>query len=145
MNASNGVFFEGHITATPKVEIKKQEGKKDFYVAETSIAVNKITKKSDGTKVEDVSFIPVIFRGEAVVTKLVEPYIKRGTHVNIVGEMYQQKWQNKESESRSRLVCLVSSCKLLDKKANNEDVPSLPSSSDETPPSIDINDDEIPF
>lgn len=68
---------------------------------EFRLAKNDGYVKADGTEVDHCSFIPFVCFGKQA-ENLVK-YIVRGQELMVIGELFQDQWQNAEGQNRSKL------------------------------------------
>ena len=135
-------------------------------LANFSIAVNQDYKKQDGTKVEKTSWFDITAFGKTAEN--VNTFFNKGSMIGITGELEQQTWDAQDGSKRSKVVIKLQSFTFIDKKADNQgggynQPSSQPQQNDnnqqynqpqqhnynvpqqQNVPTIDINDDEIPF
>ena len=78
----------------------------------------------------------------------VHPYLKKGSHVAITGEITMNEYQNKAGETKSALECRIVDITLLDKRGDGELPPAKePKKADgfQPDPFQDDDLDSIPF
>lgn len=141
-------------------------------VGTTGIAMNRRFKKNDGSQGEEVCFIDLTFYGRTA--EIANQYLKRGSKVLIVGRLKLDQWTDQQGVKRSKHSITVETLQMIDSRGQNESdmggsygdptsgaMPnvgytpnqkptgaprqSAPEMSGHDIPSIDINDDEIPF
>lgn len=141
-------------------------------VGTTGIAMNRRFKKNDGSQGEEVCFIDLTFYGRTA--EIANQYLKRGSKVLIVGRLKFDQWTDQQGVKRSKHSITVETLQMIDSRGQNESdmggsygdptsgaMPnvgytpnqkptgaprqSAPEMSGHDIPSIDINDDEIPF
>ena len=94
---ANYVTLSGSMVRDP--EVRKTNSGTD--VANFSIAVNKVVRNENGyDTVLDGFFDCVAWRKQA---KIVEAHGSKGTLVYVIGRLQQNKWENAEGESRSKV------------------------------------------
>lgn len=97
MAAYNHLTIVGNFTRDPDLKYTSS-GK---AVCNFDIAVNHSYKAADGSKKEEVCFIPCTVWGKQAET--VAEYMKKGRLCLVEGRLIQERWESKEKEKRSRL------------------------------------------
>lgn len=103
-----------------------------------SLAVNKRRKQSDGTYQDETSWIDCVMLGKRAAS--LEPYMRRGSKVSLVGHLRQHKWE-KNGQTRSRVEVVVDDVELLNGKRESQTDEPAPAPAD----SASLYDDDIPF
>jgi len=126
-------------------------------VASFSIAVNQDYKKQDGTKVEKTSWFDITAFGKTAEN--VNKFFGKGSMIGIRGELEQQTWQDQQQQNRSKVIIRMMSFTFMDKKQDSQQQPTqqnynapqqqqnsgTSNSYEQNIPTIDIDNDEIPF
>jgi len=153
--AYNKIILEGHLTR----DIEIRYGQSGNAIANTGIAVSKKFKKQDGTQGEKVLFVDLTFYSRSA--EIANQYLRKGSHILVDGELSLDQWDNKQSgQKRSKHKVDVREMQMLGTKQDNQSIqqnnqpqtyqapPSQPATTQDqqgTIPSIDINEEEIPF
>jgi len=104
-------------------------------VAKFDIAIN--TKIKD--KTETIFWKCNIFGKMAEVAN---QYLDKGSKVGISARVIENKWTGQDGKIRYSKELIVEKLEFLSSKPNNNQTPKQET---QTPPSIDIDEDEIPF
>jgi single-strand DNA-binding protein len=77
----------------------------------------------------------------------VHPYLKKGSHVAITGEITMSEYQNKAGETKASLECRIVDITLLDKRADDYNMSPTkePKKADGFQPDPFDNDEPLPF
>lgn len=102
-------------TLTRDVELKYLPS--SLAVANFAIAVNQDYKKQDGTKIEKVSFFDVKVMGKQ--SEIINTYFFKGSRIGITGELYQETWIDNNQQNRSKVVIKLRSFSFIDRKSDN--------------------------
>ncbi|HEY5267528.1 MAG TPA: single-stranded DNA-binding protein [Candidatus Saccharimonadales bacterium] len=100
----NSVSLVGRCGNEPTLKTLKDEAK----VCNVSMAVNRPTK--DGT----TDWIDVQFWGKSA--EVANGYLKKGHLFGVVGNLKQERWQDKDGTNRSKLIVVASRVSLLETK-----------------------------
>jgi single-strand DNA-binding protein len=136
MNVWSGI---GNVVRNAELRYTKNE----TAVLSLSIALNR--KYQDK---EEVSYIPVEIFGKFADT--MSQYVKKGKLVGICGELRQDRWQNQDGESRSKIKIIASHISLLsfDKEDDSGDNRDGYINDDYgehcDPPEVESNPDPVP-
>lgn len=122
-------------------------------VAKTGLATNRKFKKQDGTQGEEVCFIDVTFFGRTA--EIANQYLSKGKKVLVEGRLKLDQWADQQGVKRSKHSIAVESMEMIDSRGGGEDQsapqPKQPKPQAENSyqsdgfPSIDIDEEEIPF
>ncbi|MAZ39472.1 MAG: single-stranded DNA-binding protein [Legionellales bacterium] len=104
----NQVILMGYVGSDPQVS---GEGKKPF--ARFSLATNKRYKVENEIKEETHWHNLVSFNG---VVDIVKDYVKKGSKVQIIGELANNNWTDKEGNEHIQSNVLVNQIILMDDK-----------------------------
>ena len=106
MSDINRVVLVGNLTKD--VALKYTAG--GMAIGELSIAVNSRRKVGDQWQ-DEASFFDVTLFGKSA--EGLQPYLVKGKKVGVDGRLQQQRWQNKEGQSRSKVIVLADNVALL--------------------------------
>ena len=98
----NEVRLIGHLGKNP--EFKENDGKSSF--AFTSLAMNdESIDKETKEKKKHTEWVNIVFFGQ--LAKIVNRYLKKGSHVHVSGKIKTRKWQDKNKQDRysTEVVC----------------------------------------
>ena len=86
-------------------------------VGESSMAINQVYKKQDGTKVQDTCFIDIVMYGRSA--EISNQYLKKGSKVCIEGKLNFQQWSDQNGNKRSKHIVSVEKVEFLDTKSDD--------------------------
>ncbi len=112
MSDINSVTLIGRLTKDPEI----QQTQSGSMIARLSIANNE-TWTQNGQKQEKVSFFDCSMWGK--LAEVVKQYCKKGMQVAISGKLQQQKWQNNNGQTRSKIEIVANSVQFLGGANNN--------------------------
>ncbi len=135
-------------------------------VGSTGIASTRRFKGGDGEQKEETLFVDITFFGRTA--EIANQYLRKGSKVLIEGRLKLDSWTDQNGAKRSKHTVVVENMQMLDSRASAPDSganyqqpsaptqtpppqqpmnpePSAPSTAQNDIPSIDIDDDEIPF
>lgn len=121
-------------------------------VATTGIATNRRFKKQDGSMGEEVMFIELTFFGRSA--EVAAQYLKKGSKVLIEGRLKLDSWTDNAGQKRSKHSVQVEAMEMLGTKEeqpqrNAPKVETYDTQGNKTAeydfPTMDVNEDEIPF
>ena len=124
-------------------------------VCTTGLATNRKFKKQDGSQGEEVCFIDITFFGRTA--EIANQYLSRGKKVLVEGRLKLDQWTDQQGVKRSKHSITVETLQMVDTRgqAPQETPEHLPTHNgipyeytdqNGAPfPSIDINEDKIPF
>lgn len=159
----NKIILVGNLTRD--IELRYTQG--GTAVASTAIATSRKFKAQDGTQKEEVCFVDITFFGRTA--EIANQYLKRGSKVLVEGRLKLDQWTDQNGGKRSKHSVTVDTMQMLGSRNdnqggnnnynqpqggyNNAPQQQAPQQSYQQPvkhteheiPSIDINDDEIPF
>ena len=87
-------------------------------IGELSIAVNSRRKVGDQWQ-DEASFFDVTVFGKTA--EALQPYLVKGKKIGVDGKLQQQRWQNKEGQSRSKVVIIADYVALLGAKGDTSE------------------------
>lgn len=156
----NKVIIVGNLTR----DIELRYTPSGTAVGGCGIASTRKFKGGDGQQKEEVLFVDITFFGRTA--EIANQYLKKGSKILIEGRLKLDSWTDQNGAKRSKHTVVVESMTMLDSRGDNNSsyqAPQKPvpeSSNQTTPkqdsgfsqnssendiPSIDIDDDEIPF
>ena len=86
-------------------------------VGESSMAINQVYKKQDGTKVQDTCFIDIVMYGRSA--EISNQYLKKGSKLCIEGKLNFQQWSDQNGNKRSKHIVSVEKVEFLDTKSDD--------------------------
>lgn len=86
-------------------------------VGESSMAINQVYKKQDGTKVQDTCFIDIVMYGRSA--EISNQYLKKGSKLCIEGKLNFQQWSDQHGNKRSKHIVSVEKVEFLDTKSDD--------------------------
>lgn len=89
----NKVMLYGNLTRDPEMRAIPSTGNN---VASFSIATNRVFKKADGSKQEDVQFHNIVVFGKQA--DLVAQYLKKGSAVYVEGRLQTRSWDSEKGK-----------------------------------------------
>jgi single-strand DNA-binding protein len=125
-------------------------------VANFGIATNRKFKSADGTEKDETMFIDVTVFGRTA--EIVNQYVKKGDRLFIEGRLVLEQWTDNNGNKRSKHSVTAEKVQFLSCKSSNGEasksqnygnnaakIYNQSSNGEANLPSIDVNDDEIPF
>ncbi|AEE16003.1 single-stranded DNA-binding protein [Treponema brennaborense] len=97
MDDFNSIVVEGNLVRDPVVK----ETPKGSRVCAMSIAVNRYYKDSEGDKQKEVSFFDIETWG--TLAEACGKYCDKGRGIRVVGRLKQNRWQDMEGKTQSRV------------------------------------------
>ena len=146
----NKCIFIGNLTSHPEIRTTPN----GEQVANFSIALNERYKAKDGSIVENVEYVRIVFyRRQAEVAG---EYLRKGSKVYVEGRLRTRKWQDQNGQDRYTTEIQGDVLQMLDSRqsGDNQDKPSTSNAyanakngTKPTQPqqSADNFDDDIPF
>lgn len=101
MSNFNKLIVLGHLTR----DLDLLYTTKGTAVANFDVAVNRYWKGEDGSRQEEVCFIPCSCFGN-LASRTAE-YCSKGDQILIEGHMTTDKWQDQQGNNRQKLKCIV--------------------------------------
>lgn len=105
-------------------------------VGESSMAINQVYKKQDGTKVQDTCFIDIVMYGRSA--EISNQYLKRGSKLCIEGKLNFQQWSDQHGNKRSKHIVSVEKVEFLDTKSDDNMQQATQSTMQQTPQDTNI-------
>jgi len=132
-------------------------------LAKCGIATNRRYKDASGAQKDETMFIDFTVWGRSA--EVANQYLHKGSRVLLEGRLTLEQWTDQNGQKRSRHSITVENLKMLDRKGENEPQPQggygepVPGTQPTQPaytapqkqqpsqelPSIDIDEDDIPF
>lgn len=100
-------------------------------VGESSMAINQVYKKQDGTKVQDTCFIDIVMYGRSA--EISNQYLKKGSKLCIEGKLNFQQWSDQYGNKRSKHIVSVEKVEFLDTKSDDNVQQATQSTMQQTP------------
>ncbi len=94
----NKVNLIGRLTNDPAIRVYSSE-KGDSLIADFAIATDRRFKK------DETDFFEVVAFGSTA--KFIEKYLRKGAKIAISGRLRQDRWNNQEGQSRSKVVVIA--------------------------------------
>ena len=160
----NKIILVGNLTRD--IEIKYTQG--GTAIAKTAIATSKKFNSNTGEQKEEVCFVDITFFARSA--EVANQYLRKGSKLLVEGRLQFDQWTDQNGQKRSKHSVAVDTMQMLgskeDSKYGANDRSSTPNTSNETYPSqntsaptygnkpvpepqdipsIDIEEDEIPF
>lgn len=151
----NKIILVGNLTR----DIELRYSQSGMGIANTAIATSrKFT--SSGEKKEEVCFVDITFFAKSA--EIANQYLRKGSKILVEGRLNFDQWVDQNGQKRSKHSVVVETMQMLDSKGDNQGggqpqqqqratdyQPQQMQQQREMPkntlPSIDINEDEIPF
>jgi single-strand DNA-binding protein len=155
----NKVIIVGNLTR----DIELKYAPSGTAIGSTGIASTRKFKGGDGSQKEEVLFVDLTFFGRTA--EVANQYLRKGSKTLVEGRLKLDSWTDQNGGKRSKHSVTVENMTMLDSKGSNDasgytppaGTPPQQQSAPQTPPpaqqqapkndipSIDIDDDEIPF
>ncbi len=159
----NKVILMGNLTRD--VEIRYSQG--GSAIGNTGIATNRKWKSQTGEQKEEVMFVDLTFFGRTA--EIANQYLRKGSKVLVDGRLSLDQWTAQDGTKRSKHAVIVENLQMLPKSESTEggsnygnqsqsnqqygkqSAPAPQQQRSEQPqatpeiPTIDINEEEIPF
>lgn len=132
MNTNIGVIT-GNLAKDPDLK----------FIPSSGMAIARITVAVNGMKDDDVSFVDVDVFGKTA--EAVANFTKKGSKVAVTYYLKQERWKNKEGETRTKLSCKATRVEFLSTANNNQQNNTSNESFDEGDVFEPTDDDDIPF
>ena len=144
----NKAFIYGNLTRDPELRALPSGGQ----VASFAIATNRVYKKADGSKQEEVNYHNIVVFGRTA--ELVSQYLKKGSGVFVEGRIQTRSWE-KDGQKQYRTEIVAETVQFGPRSGGSSqgggapaaDADSQPAPKDDAIdyPAEDINPDDIPF
>ena len=146
----NRVILVGNLTR----DIELKYTLSGVAIAKFGLATNRSYKdNTTGELKQEAMFIDITVFGRSA--EVANQYLKKGKKVLVEGRLVLEQWVDSSGQKRSKHSVVAEKVQFMDSKQNSNDVNQVYNSQpqQETPmpqqknniPSIDIDDDEIPF
>ncbi len=148
----NKIILIGNLTRD--VELKYTPS--GTAIANFGIATNRTYKDASGQQEQEVMFIDVKVFGRSA--EIANQYLHKGSKVLIEGRLALEQWVDRNGQKRSKHVVVAEKVQFMDTKSSNGEAnqardygqsanyaPQTSNNNQANIPSIDINEDEIPF
>ncbi|MGC8483780.1 MAG: single-stranded DNA-binding protein [Thermodesulfobium sp.] len=127
----NRIFLIGNLTRDPELRYTPS----NVGVVTFGLAVNSIAgKDADGNKKTETLFVDIIAFGK--LAEAIAQYCKKGTPLFVEGRLRLRTWEDKDGNKHSKHEVIVSGMQLF---------PSLKGTSENLPPEITVEDEDVPF
>jgi len=143
----NRVILVGNLTRD--VELKYTPN--GMAIAKFGLATNRSYKdNTTGELKQEVMFIDITVFGRSA--EVANQYLKKGKKVLVEGRLVLDQWVDSNGQKRSKHSIVADKIQFMDSKESSDNVnqsyntqPQQPVQQKNNIPSIDIDDDEIPF
>jgi len=143
----NRVILVGNLTRD--VELKYTPN--GMAIAKFGLATNRSYKdNTTGELKQEVMFIDITVFGRSA--EVANQYLKKGRKVLVEGRLVLDQWVDSSGQKRSKHSIVADKIQFMDPKESSDNVnqsyntqPQQPVQQKNNIPSIDIDDDEIPF
>jgi single-strand DNA-binding protein len=164
----NKVILVGNLTRD--VEMKYSQG--GMAIVNTAIATSRKFKSNTGEQKEEVCFVDLTFFGRSA--EIANQYLRKGSKILVEGKLVFDQWTDQNGQKRSKHGVTVDVMQMLGSKDNSEypnngngagqntgntykqqethstlpatyGATNTPPPSSQEMPSIDIDDEDIPF
>ncbi len=143
----NRVILVGNLTRD--VELKYTPN--GMAIAKFGLATNRSYKdNTTGELKQEVMFIDITVFGRSA--EVANQYLKKGKKVLVEGRLVLDQWVDSSGQKRSKHSIVADKIQFMDPKESSDNVnqsyntqPQQPVQQKNNIPSIDIDDDEIPF
>ena len=106
----NKVLVLGRVTRDVEV-VTHQTKSGEFKVINNSIALNRRYKNAAGEMIDEVTFADFVITGPRA--DIFAKWVKKGHSVQLEGRLYQNSYETKDGQKRSRLEIRVENFELL--------------------------------
>ena len=145
----NKVIMVGNLTR----DIELRYLPSSAAIAKSAIATTYKFKTATGEQKDEVCFLDFNIFGRTA--EVANTYLKKGSKVLLEGRLVFEQWTAQDGSNRNRHSLRVETMKMLDSKSDNQQgssqgyqAPSNPNNQAPTQqsiPSIDVDEDSIPF
>ena len=105
MNNLNSILLEGNLVRDPELRYTPSDGTSPGTPVTTLVLSSTRTYKVDGAPVEEVSFIEAVTTGK--LATVCAEHLTKGRGIRVVGRLKQERWEDAEGESRSKIVIVA--------------------------------------
>ena len=102
MNNLNSILLEGNLTRDPELRYTPSDGTSPGTAVCTLVVSSVRTCKLEGERHEEVSFIEAVTAGK--LATVCAEHLQKGRGVRVVGRIKQERWEDTEGNSRSKVV-----------------------------------------
>ncbi len=143
----NKAMVFGNLTRDPELKALPNGGQ----VCNFSVATNRVYKKADGSKQEEVEFHNIVVYGR--IAETCAQYLKKGSSAYVEGRLKTRSWEG-EKGKQYRTEIIADTVQFGPRGGSQgstprapEEMPAMAAKSEETIdyPAEDINPDDIPF
>lgn len=141
----NFFVVDGYVGADPQINLAPEQ---KASRARFRIATTRKFQKESGETVEYTEWFSVVCWGEAYVEKVIQPYVKKGSFVQVMGRVQNTRWTDQDGIERFGVEVVVDRIDLLDAADNRTPIDGSDAASVPTEPQHNVDgsfDDEIPF
>ena len=119
MRGLNLVVVRGFMGADPEV----REVGKNAKVAEIRLATDESYYNSEGELVEETEWHTIVLWGNngKGLAEVADNYLTKGSHIEIVGKLKTETWDNEDGETRSRTKIIGRELKIISTPDSEED------------------------
>ncbi len=111
MNNLNSILLEGNLVRDPELRYTPK-GSPLCTLVVSSVR----TYKLDGERTEEVSFIEAVTAGK--LATVCAEHLTKGRGVRLVGRIKQERWEDVEGESRSKIVIVAEHVEFQPRRAH---------------------------
>ena len=139
MASYNRVLLMGNLTRNPEIRYTPS----GTAVADLGLAINENFRNKAGETVEQTCFVDVVVWGRQAETSA--EYLHKGSPVFVEGRLQLDQWENQQGEKRSKLRVRADRVQFLGSPGKGAEYGAAPGDSGPQPPSMDSDDDDVPF
>ena len=111
MNNLNSILLEGNLVRDPELRYTPK-GSPLCTLVVSSVR----TYKLDGERTEEVSFIEAVTAGK--LATVCAEHLTKGRGIRVVGRLKQERWEDAEGESRSKVVIVAEHVEFQPRRAH---------------------------
>ena len=105
MNNLNSILLEGNLCRDPELRYTPSDGTSPGTPTCTLVVSSVRTCKREGERHEEVSFVEAVTWGK--LATVCAEHLQKGRGVRVVGRIKQERWEDTEGESRSKVVIVA--------------------------------------
>ena len=105
MNNLNSILLEGNLCRDPELRYTPSDGTSPGTPVCTLVVSSVRTYKLEGERHEEVSFIEAVTAGK--LATVCAEHLTKGRGVRVVGRIKQERWEDSEGNSRSKVVIVA--------------------------------------
>lgn len=105
MNNLNSILLEGNLTRDPELRYTPSDGTSPGTAVCTLVVSSVRTYRLEGERHEEVSFIEAVTAGK--LATVCAEHLTKGRGVRVVGRLKQERWEDTEGNSRSKVVIVA--------------------------------------